>query len=539
MLIMNKDDLFLTLFILCAAAFAAAAFALTGPFGSKGSVKAYFVSSEVLERGLKGKEREEFDPSVLRFEGTEVPFDPEAGTLYIPQSIEVPDWQGRLTLTGQGGKICIASDDQADGELRKDSIEKGRPFRLAVIFPDSYMECSIVFTGLPAICIDYGDGGIRGKEEHAGRITSIDPYRNEYRSFECSFHVRGNTSVLFDKKSYRVELHDKAGNGLKESLLGLREDDDWILNSLATDKTLAREKVCYGLWEELGRMEEHPVPAPAMEYAELFMNGSYMGIYGLMYPVDRKLMGMRTGDILYKIRTWKEEMDAPGELTDYNGLNEILNTNGFAYASIEYPKEDESLFDWGPLEAYQRFVFETGDLSDLAEEKIILDKENFIFHELFCEMVRAADNTWKNLYLAAYRNSAGEYILRETIWDLNYTFGDAFVWDPENGNTAFLRESTDSYKLRYDRDYGYSALLNADKDTEAEAAEKWNRWRKEGVGPGMIRAMFEEESDLLSASGAMSRNEERWPGSTSGDSAELFDWIEGRFRFLDGLHSRK
>ena len=187
----------------------------------------------------------------------------------------------------------------------------------------------------------------------------LDPYRNEYRDFECSFHVRGNTSVLFDKKSYRVELHDKNGNSLKESLLGLRKDDDWVLNSLGTDKTLAREKVCYDLWEELGRMEEHPVPAPAMEYAELYMNGSYMGIYGLMYPVDRKLMGMRTGDILYKIRTWKEEMDAPGRLDDYNGLNEVLNTNGVCLCFIEYPEERmKALFDWGPLQAYQDFVFD-------------------------------------------------------------------------------------------------------------------------------------------------------------------------------------
>jgi len=536
---MNKDDLFLTLFILCAAAFAAAAFALTGPFGSKGSVKAYFVSSSVFERSIKGKEITEFDPSVLRFEGNGVPFDRAADTLYIPQSIETPDWQGRLTPERKGGKICIASDDQADEELRRNAIEEGRPFRLAVIFPDSYMECSIVFTGLPAICIDYEDGGIRGKEEHSGRITVLDPYRYENHSFECSFHVRGNTSVLFDKKNYRVELRDKAGNDLKESLLGLREDDDWVLNSLATDKTLAREKVCYRLWEELGRLEEHPVPAPSMEYAELFMNGSYMGIYGLMYPVDGKLMDMRTGDILYKIRTWKEELDAPGNLTDYNGLSEILNTNGFAYASIEYPKEDERLFDWGPLEAYQRFVFETGDLSALADQKIILDKDSFIFHELFCEMVRAADNTWKNLYLAAYRNSAGEYTLRETIWDLNYTFGDAFVWDPENGNTAFMKESTDSYKLRYDRDYGYSALLKADKNTETEAAEKWNRWREEGIGPDMIKAMFEEATDLLDTSGAMDRNEERWPGSTSRDSADLCGWIEGRISFLDRLHGLK
>ena len=532
----KKDDLFLTLFILCAAALAAAAFALSDPFASKGAVKASFVSSSDLEESIKGKERTVFDPSVLRFEGFEVPFDEEKGTLYIPQSCDAPDWQGMLSLTGRRGKICIVSDSRDGEDLKRGAVENASPFRLAVVFPDSYMECSAVFTGLPAVCISYEDGGIRGKEEHAGRILVLDPYRNEYRDFECSFHVRGNTSVLFDKKSYRVELHDKNGNSLKESLLGLRKDDDWVLNSLGTDKTLAREKVCYDLWERLGRMEEQPVPAPLIEYAELFLNGSYMGVYGLMYPVDRKLMGMRTGDILYKIRTWKEELSAPGRLTDYNGLPEVLNKNGFAYASIEYPGEDEGPFDWGPLQAYQDFVFDSQDLSALADQKITIDTDQFIFHELFCEMARAGDNTWKNLFLAAFDNGRGGYTLRETIWDLNYTFGDAFVWDPENGNTAFLKDSAESYKLRYDRDYGYSALVIADENTEAEASKKWNGWRDEGVSAELIRDMFEEDRAYLIRSGAMNRNEEKWPGSTAHDNGELYDWIEARFRFLDGIH---
>ena len=536
---MKKDDLFLTLFILCAAAFAAAAFALSNPFGSKGSVKASFVNAEVLERSIKGKERVAFDPTVLRFEGIGAPFDQSENTVYIPQSCEAPDWQGRLSLTKSGGKIFIESDRNADKDLKKGSVENGDPFRLAVVFPDSYMECSAVFTGLPAICINCEDGEISGKETHTGRILVIDPYRNEYRDFECSFHVRGNTSVLFDKKSYRVELHDKNGNNLKESLLGLRNDDDWVLNSLGTDKTLAREKVCYDLWERLGGMEEKPVPAPLIEYAELFLNGSYKGIYGLMYPVDKKLMGMREGDLLYKIRTWKEELDAPGRLTDYNGIPEVLNTNGFAYALIEYPGEDDGFLNWEPLQAYQDFVFDTQDLSALEDQKISIDMDNFLFHELFCELARAGDNTWKNLFLAAFDNGRGGYTLRETIWDLNYTFGDAFVWDPENGNTAFLKESTDSYKLRYDRDYGYSALVIADEGTEAEAAAKWNRWREEGIGPDLIKEMFEEERTYLIRSGAMGRNEKKWPGSTSLDNEELYDWIGGRFRFLDGLHGRK
>ena len=54
-----------------------------------------------------------------------------------------------------------------------------------------------------------------------------------------------------------------------------------------------------------------------------------------------------------------------------------------------------------------------------------------------------------------------------------------------------------------------------------------------------INEMFEEERIYLIRSGAMDRNEKKWPGSTSKDNGELYDWIAGRFRFLDGLHGRK
>ena len=151
-------------------------------------------------------------------------------------------------------------------------------------------------------------------------------------------------------------------------------------------------------------------------------------------------------------------------------------------------------------------------------------------------MTRAGDNTWKNLYIAAYADGRGGYTLRETIWDLNYTFGDAFVYEPENGNTVFLQDSTDNYKLRYDRDYGYSALVAADADTEPGACAKWKKWREEGIGPELVRSMFEENRSILVKSGALYRNEERWPGSTLSDNSAISEWIEGRFRFLDSLH---
>ena len=529
---MKKNGLLLVLIILCIAAWTAAENALTDLFDKEGSVKAYFVSEKEYEQAIAGKERIPFDASVLRCKKCEVPYDSGTNTVYLPMSIQTEGWEGDLTLTDGAGLIRILHEGNEDAGS---SILEGTVYKISVVFSNRFMEGDLVFTGMPAVCISFEDGEIKAKEEHVAMISVLDPYRKEYNRCACTFHVRGNTSVLFDKKSYRVELHDSRGNNKKVSFLGLRKDDDWVLNSLSTDKTLSREKVCFDLWKRLNQMEKDPVAAPLIEYVELFMNRAYMGVYGLMYPIDRKLMGMNEGDILYKVSKWKEELELPGKLTDYSEHREVLQ-KGYEYASIEYPGAGEDYYNWEPLQAYQDFVFETGDLSTLTKQRISLNMENFLLHELFCEMTRAADNTWKNLYIAAYGNGRGGYTLNETIWDLNYTFGDAFKWDPDNGNTKFVPDSTDSYKLRYDRDYVYTALIRADADTASLADAKWKSWREEGIGPDLIEGMFEEQKEYLVNSGAMRRNEEKWSGSTLNDNSSIYEWIEGRFVFLDQLH---
>ena len=535
---MRKNYLYLIIILIITAAGAAVTGALTAPPSKEESVGAYFSDAEDFEALTYGKEKCPFDPHAILFNGNAVPCDATEKTFFIPQDPGEEEWTGLLSSGSKGSRIRILDDLGAAAGGKADCIGKGHRFRTAVIGSDAYMEAYIVFTGLPVIHITYDDGPVEGKEEHAGTMRVTDPYRHNFVQTDCTFHVRGNTSVLFDKKSYRIELHDSIGRSQKESILGLRTDDDWILNSLSTDVTLSREKISYDLWEKLREFDRDVPPAPSIEYAEVFLNDRYAGVYGLMFPVDGKLMDMEQGDLLYKIRTWMEEMDVPGKLTDYNGEREVLNTNGYAYARIEYPGKMSGPYLWDPLQAYQDFVFEDQDPDRLSGKGVIIDKNAFVFHELFCEMTRAADNTWKNLYLAACRQKDGSYVLSETIWDLNYTFGDEFVWDPDHGNTRFNAESTDSFTLRYDRDYGFTALETADPSVKEEAAAKWKMWRDNGIGPELLTQMFEKERKYLTDSGAMERDRDRWNTVKGGQEymASLNNWILGRFAFLDSLY---
>ena len=544
-----KKDRFALIFmiiLLCAAGFAAAQGALTAPSRSGGTVEAFFAdekkvsieacfTEEAKYRDiLSGKEQRDFDPSLLCYEGISVPYDDADNIAFIPQDCSTEKWTGSLSCKSPYRQICILNDNVSD---KQRCIEESRIFKTALISDDNYMECGLVFTGLPAVCMYNEAGKTEPGKEYAGRICVFDPCREEYQESVCAFHIRGATSILFDKKSYRVELKETSAESDKKSFLGLRKDDDWILNSMCTDRSLAREKVCYDLWKRLNEMEERPAASSQIEYCELILNNEYLGVYGLMYPVDGMLMGMKPGDLLYKVCTWYEEIDFPGRLTDYNGKEEILNRNGVSYLELKYPKDPGKDCNYEPFQAYQDMVFETGDLSEMYRAGISLNIDNFILHELFCEMTRAGDNTWKNMFIAAYRNESGGYTLSETIWDLNYTFGDQFKWDPEHGNTVFLADSTDRYKLRYDIDYGYARLSKVVDGLREDTASKWRKWRDGGISPEYISSLFEKEKEFLVKSGAITRNSQKWyPEEDSYDYSKIDHWISGRFIFLDQMY---
>ncbi|MER2027301.1 MAG: CotH kinase family protein [Lachnospiraceae bacterium] len=545
---MNKDRLalaFITI-LLCAAAAAAATGALTDPSKSggtgqalfaaegEGSVESFFTDEAQFTETISGKKQREFDPSVLLFEGTAVPYDKESNTVFIPQDCSKREWNGSFSITEPYTQIYILD---VSGNDKQRCIEENRTFKTVLISDDDYMECDLVFTGLPAVCMFNEKGIVEYGEEYSGRISVLDPYRGEYQEADCSFHIRGATSTLFDKKSYRIELGKNASGSDKASFLGLRKDDDWILNSMCTDVTLAREKICYDLWKRLNEMEDNPVASSKIEYCELILNNEYLGVYGFMYPVDKKLMRMKPGDLLYKVGTWYEEIDFPGRLTDYNGKDEILNRNGVSYLELKYPKGPDGNCIYGPFQLYQDMVFETGDLSEMNKAGISLNIDNFIVHELFCEMTRAGDNTWKNIFIAAYSDGSGGYTLNETIWDLNYTFGDQFKWDPDHGNTVFLADSTDVYKLRYDRDYGYTRLASIVEGLRENTADKWKEWRAAGISAEYVDSLFREERKFLEKSGAFERNSRRWPSDNKDDPyTGISNWISGRFLFLDKMY---
>ncbi|MBR2728340.1 MAG: CotH kinase family protein [Lachnospiraceae bacterium] len=489
-----------------------------------------------------------------------------------------------LVPAAPGGRIELYADDLQEDPAA--AVQEGHAFPARLVTPEGTSQFQIVLTGLPVLSLQKTDAQeIAYKEKHEGLIRLLPPLSAgagdrgagaaSEQTFRCSFHVRGNVSSTLEKKPYKISLKDTAGDQEKVTWLDLRRDDDWILNPLYTDSTRVREMTAYTLWDEASFFAGTPMPSSRMRYVELFIDNAWQGIYGLMEPVDRKQLGLSPGDLLYKIDRWNREYPY---LDLYEGAEraqdlEICNDYGFPCVELRYPKSWDQTATWRPMQAFHEFSFRTYDSGTLENAQLVPDMDSVLSLSLFCAMTHAMDNNWKNSFLIASKHMPGEkngngnnengnkengnngdgdtagdgdlyeYDLYRTIWDMNYTFGDVFVYEPEKRYTAFDMDTASAFTPYEDSTCDFEAFLRSDAGTGEELQKalgrKWAAWRAGGISADRIISVAEGYFETLRRSGALAREMKGWPQDEDAQKAmeKMEVWIRSRFDFLDGRFS--
>jgi hypothetical protein len=145
-------------------------------------------------------------------------------------------------------------------------------------------------SNLPLILINTDGQSIKDEERipaHMGIINNPNGQRNfltdRYTDYDgrISIELRGSSSTMYDKKSYGFETQDADGENNNVSLLGMPEENDWVLYGPYSDKTLLRNTLPFYIARELGQY------ASRTAYCELFINDEYLGLYVLMEKVKR------------------------------------------------------------------------------------------------------------------------------------------------------------------------------------------------------------------------------------------------------------
>ncbi|MGH1366246.1 MAG: CotH kinase family protein [Calditrichia bacterium] len=106
-----------------------------------------------------------------------------------------------------------------------------------------------------------------------------DPF-NDYDG-HIGIEIRGSSSQSFPKKQYGFETRDELGENNNVSLLGMPEENDWILYAPYSDKSLLRNVLAYYLSNKMGHY------ATRTRFCEVVINGFYVGVYVLMEKIKR------------------------------------------------------------------------------------------------------------------------------------------------------------------------------------------------------------------------------------------------------------
>jgi len=290
---------------------------------------------------------------------------------------------------------------------------------------------SLYFTDLPIIKIQAQDSIV----DEPKRLATFS-YADKEQAIKSNIgiEIRGGHSQGFPKKTYDLEFwDDTTGEDKGDVQFGnLRSDDDWILDAMYNEPLRLRSFFAHKLWLSMHtpyyQSQEPKAKSGAdVAYVELFMNDKYTGVYTLSEEIDRKLLQLKKPKAqargeLYKGTYWDDPVILSG-LFGYN--NENVYWGGFEY---KYPKPTIPK-DWFNLYAFIQLVTEKKDFDFILKIWNQYDKENFVDYYLFLNLLRATDNTGKNIYVAKY-NTGEPYFY--VPWDLDGCFGT--LWDGTDAN---------------------------------------------------------------------------------------------------------
>ena len=199
---------------------------------------------------------------------------------------------------------------------------------------------------------------------------------------------RGSSSqTMLNKKPYALETReDDDITNRNVSILGMPEENDWVLNSLAFDQTGMRDVLAYELSNRLGQYASRSV------YCEVVINGDYKGLYAIMEKIKPD-----------KNRVNIEEMDE----TCNNYPEDWWNINGDLFEFIEITNNGDEEVDLTGM--YFRELGVTYTFPEHAHieghQAVILCSDSLMFTEFynttpFGQYTRKLSNKSENLVLA-------------------------------------------------------------------------------------------------------------------------------------------
>jgi hypothetical protein len=321
--------------------------------------------------------------------------------------------------------------------------------------------------------------------------------------------LRGSSSQESPKKNYGLTTRmadDVTNNNV--SLLGMPEENDWILGGMVFDTSFVRDYFSHHLSREMGNYASRAV------YCEVIINNNYKGLYMLQEKLkadDNRIDVLKIG---------KNDNTLPALSGGY--ISKADKTTGgdpvawrmysFQGSPVEYihelPKPEDATSAQTAYISNEFFKLESAarnnDFSVVNGYPSLIDIPTFIDYMIVNEFASNPDAYQYSTFFHKDRNGK---LRAGPVWDLDLSFGnDLFQWylDRSKTNLWYFEDYYYNNGSRFWRDLFYNNTF------KCYLSRRWHAL----IEPGMplnreVREAFIDETVAL-ISEAVARDCQRW-----------------------------
>ena len=490
-------------------------------------------------------------PSFAQFtiNGRSIIYDKVSDTymVSIPGNAFGTDYEASIVLDATAGwsNLSIEGTDIADSYTFK-QVEGNKIYKIHAQEGDKEINTQLTFTFLPLLVME----GTFGYDYAQGNISLLSPDAAEPTNSFAKVKWRGGSTNTADKhkRNYKIKTLNEKGKKQEISLLGMREDNNWIMDAGQVDLFRLRNRIATEIWNDFATKPYYASKEPKAKsgvtgkVVEVILNNEYRGIYSLTEAMDRKELKLKKYDDknqefhgqLWKVSSWDKAQFWNID-KDYDNTQETWHAFETKYPDID----DVNPTDYSPLYEAIDFVANSNDETFKKEVADYFDIPVLIDYQLFLETLKPIDNSGKNMYWGIY-DVAKSKKLTLAIWDLDASVGQDWQCSTPL-HPEYVSPDTELGIEKAFNLYKRLSTLNVDNYNQ-KVADRYHELRKTYFSEENLIAKYQDYYDMLVKSGAASREETKWsedsdiggyPLNFKEEIEYIKNWITKRLNYLD------
>ena len=353
--------------------------------------------------------------------------------------------------------------------------------------------------------------------------------------------IRGASSQLFPKKNYGFETQLANGENNNVSLLGMPEENDWILHGPYADKSLLRNVVAYHLARSTGHY------APRTRLCELVLNNDYRGVYILTERIKRDknrvdIANLKAEDIM------GDELTG-GYILQIDRDNEYIPNDGWysgfpAWKFYAFDSPDFDVIQPEQSNYIQNYINDFEQMMNAPDYeenyRDYADVDSWVDYFLVTEIGKHIDAYKLSFFMYKDKDSNGGKLHFGPIWDFNLGFGNFdFDCPPQPAGWAYQFHDFCQHPIPF-----WVEELTEISQVSHQIDCRWTEMRAGAWHTDTLMQLIDENVEILSD--AQARNFERWqilgtyvwPNDFIGETYEeevnfLKNWLTQRLNWMD------